>query len=102
MVSRKGERFFFSFLFILLIGALIAMGSLVTRSHSEHLHFKEREQQMQANLARLQERLDAQSEYLNRLMTDDIFLEQVVRQRLGFVAPNEVVFRFETPAQPRR
>lgn len=35
---------------------------------------------------------------IGRLETDDVFLEKVVREELGFVRPGDFVYRFETPA----
>jgi cell division protein FtsB len=36
---------------------------------------------------------------IRRLGTDDRFLEEVARRQLGFVAPDEVVYRFRRPAR---
>lgn len=35
---------------------------------------------------------------LHRLRTDDRYLEYLVRERLGFVRPGEIVYRFPDPA----
>lgn len=99
MVRKSGERVLFYLLILGLVVSLVGMGSLVLKNYREHLHFKDRESRMIEQQARLEEKIAAQSEYLERLLNDEIFLEQVVRQRLGYVDPNEVVFRFETPAR---
>ncbi len=36
---------------------------------------------------------------IQRLHTDDEFLEKVVREGLGFVGQNELVYRFRAPAK---
>ena len=39
-------------------------------------------------------------ERIRRLHTDDVFLEKVVREGLGLVRENEIVYRFREPANP--
>lgn len=38
---------------------------------------------------------EALRECIARLKTDDIFLERVVREEIGFVRPGEIVYRFQ-------
>lgn len=78
------------------------MGSLVTQSWREHHHFAEREQQLLEQREQLRLQLASMQEYHERLLTDDAFLEQVVRQRLGYVLPDEVVFRFRKEEDDNR
>ena len=37
-------------------------------------------------------------EEIRRLRVDDLYLEEVARQQLGLVRPNETVYRFRRPA----
>lgn len=36
-------------------------------------------------------------EEIHRLETDDLYLEELARRRLGLVRPNETVYRFRRP-----
>ncbi|MCF3650978.1 FtsB family cell division protein [Synoicihabitans lomoniglobus] len=40
-------------------------------------------------------RLREQEEMLQRLRTDPTYVELIIRRRLGYAKPNELVFRFE-------
>jgi cell division protein FtsB len=63
-----------------------------------HLRFLEGQQaQLEAQLFRLHQQNEWQRRHLQRLEQDDHYLEQVIRQRLGFVGPNEVLVVFATP-----
>ncbi|HRJ48846.1 MAG TPA: septum formation initiator family protein, partial [Opitutaceae bacterium] len=46
-------------------------------------------------LAEAQQRLKEHEIILERLRTDPAYVEMVIRRRLGYVKPDEVVFRFE-------
>jgi cell division protein FtsB len=46
-------------------------------------------------LAAARERLADQERFLQRLRSDPVLVEKVIRQRLGYGRPGEVVFRFE-------
>jgi cell division protein FtsB len=45
----------------------------------------------------LHQQNERQRHHLQRLEQDDRYLEQVIRQRLGLVGPNEVLVLFATP-----
>lgn len=63
-----------------------------TRNHLAYL--KTRLEDYQVRVERIEKDLNAKDEYLEKLLTDDVFLERVVRERLGYVDPNETIFRF--------
>jgi len=46
----------------------------------------------------IEQDLSAKDEYLDKLLTDPDFLEQVVRERLGYTRPEEYIYRF--PKEP--
>jgi hypothetical protein len=48
-----------------------------------------------AEVAMLKARLAEQEQFLSRLRTDPVLAEKVIRQRLGYGRPGEVVFRFD-------
>jgi len=47
----------------------------------------------------IEQDLSAKDEYLDKLLSDPDFLEQVVRERLGYTRPEEYIYRF--PKEPK-
>ncbi len=49
----------------------------------------------------LQKQLDYKNEYYNKLITDKDFSERVIKERLGYAHPDDIVFRFKdsTPSE---
>ncbi len=53
------------------------------------------ESKLSYRIKSLEDELAYKREYYTRLLHDDKFTERVIREKLGFVGPNELVFRFE-------
>ncbi|GIW44452.1 MAG: hypothetical protein KatS3mg077_1734 [Candidatus Binatia bacterium] len=63
-----------------------------------HLRYLEGQQELlEQRLFRLHLENERLRSHLDRMETDDSYLDQVVRERLGLVAPNEVLIEFATP-----
>jgi cell division protein FtsB len=73
---------------------LVFFGGLVLKTHREYRNFKERENRIEAKLLQARKEFDQKEAYLARLLDDPEFLERVVRERLGFARPDELLFRF--------
>jgi cell division protein FtsB len=56
---------------------------------------KERQRQIETELADLRMQREQREAYLRLVLSDPEFLERVVRERLGMVKPDETVFRFD-------
>jgi cell division protein DivIC len=74
-----------------------------TRNQLNYL--KTRDQEYANRIKEIEQDLAAKDEYLDMLLTDPIFLERVVRERLGYTRPDEYIYRFpkesqETPPNP--
>lgn len=65
------------------------------RRFQEFQQFREREVQLEERIAAQQAEFERQQEYHRRLLNDPAFLEAVVRDRLGYVRDEELLFRFE-------
>ncbi len=74
--------------------------TVLVQTHREFSAFKAREAKLQDQLTEVQQQNQAREEYLNRLLSDPEFFERVVRQRLGYSKPDELVFRFEAEKNP--
>lgn len=80
-----------------LLGLSIFFGVLLSQTWREYQHIQTLEQDAIAELDQLREEYARKDTYLMRLLDeqDPEFLEQVVRERLGYLRPGEVRFRIE-------
>jgi cell division protein DivIC len=81
--------------YIVLLAAIgITAGQILTDARKEYLELKQTEAVNEARLAEAQARLADQKKVLERLRNDPAFAEKVIRQRMGYARPGEVIFRF--------
>jgi len=81
---------------LLAIFILLVVFSIIGhRNYKEYAQFRERDILLQERVTAERTEFERQQKYYNRLMNDPFFLEAVVRDRLGYVRQNELVFRFE-------
>ena len=80
---------------VLLLGFGIGTGVLFLEARAEYNALQEKQTALQRELSAAKARLAEQERFLLRLRTDPVFAEKVVRQRLGYGRPGEVVFRFD-------
>ena len=66
--------------------------------HVLRLHTQQLEQEQTAFL--LQQRNERLRERIQRLQSDDRYLEQLAREHLGLVKKGEIIYRVMTPAAP--
>lgn len=79
----------------LLCLVLVCFAVLILDTYREYRSFKNREQMYQERLLAARADLDSRETYLRLLLDDPRFLEKVVRQKLGYARPDEIIFRFE-------
>ena len=73
----------------------VGTGLLFLEARGEYNALKIKQAASQRELAAARERLADQERFLQRLRSDPVLVENVIRQRLGYGRPGEVVFRFE-------
>ena len=73
----------------------LAAGSWFLEAQAEYRQLKQTEASNRQLLADAKARLQEQERILQRLRTDPAFVEKVIRKRLGYARPGEVIFRFE-------
>lgn len=78
-----------------LSGLGVGAGMLLLEARAQHRQLKQTEAISRQRLAEAEMRLREQERILQRLRTDRDFVEKVIRTRLSFARPGEVVFRFE-------
>ena len=80
---------------VLMTAMALAAGSWFLEARAEYRQLKQTEATNRQVLAEAKARLQEQERILQRLRTDPTFVEKVIRKRLGFAKPDEVIFRFE-------
>ena len=70
-------------------------GVFFYRTYGEFLNLKAQEAENRHRLAETEIRLAEQRDVLGRLHRDPAFVERIIRDRLGYARPDEIVFRFD-------
>ncbi len=81
--------------FVLLTGFGIWAGGQFLEARTEFLHQQQVQQANEAKLSAAKVRLAEQDRILHRLKHDPVFVEKVIRDRLKYSRPGEVIFRFD-------
>jgi cell division protein FtsB len=83
---------------------IIVLGIIYLPGISKYLKLKEKETQLDRDIAHLEQEIKLLKEEEHLLKTDPSHLEDVVREELGLVKPGEIVYKVieeEVPAKPR-
>lgn len=84
---------------------LVIMAIELYKTRNQLAYLKTRDMEYAVKIKQIEQDLTAKEEYLDKLLTDPVFLERVVRERLGYTRPEEWIYRFpndpeETPKTP--
>jgi cell division protein FtsB len=83
-------------LYLLLFAGLgVSGGYLYLDARAEYNRLEQVETLNRQKLAEAQLQLQSQEKVLERLRTDPAFVDKVIRKKLGYVKPDEFVYRFE-------
>ncbi len=88
-------RVVISLYFVLLTGFGIWAGGQFLEARTEYQQHKQAQAAQEAKLAAARARLAEQDRILQRLKTDPGFVETVIRNRLKYARPGEVIFSFD-------
>lgn len=80
-----------------LVFVVLAAGTVTFfwQTRAEYQRLREIERVTAERLRVAEARLVEQQEMLQRLQNDPAFIEMVIRRRLGYAKPDELIFRFE-------
>jgi cell division protein FtsB len=79
---------------VLLSGLGLGAGALFLDTRAHYRQLKQTEAIGRQRLAEAEARLREQKKILERLRTDPDYVEKVIRKRLGYARPGEVIFLF--------
>ncbi len=88
-------RFLLTALILVLLGVSTYLFLALMSTQREYQAFRERHADAELRLQVLRAERDKREAYLRAFLNDPEFVERVVRERLGYVEPGEVLFRFE-------
>jgi cell division protein FtsB len=88
-------KVFVGVLTVLIAAVVISFGTVLSQTLREYENFREQERRTVERLEHLRREREHKEEYLRLVLNDPGFLEKVVRERLGYVRPDETVFLFE-------
>lgn len=89
------RRIIVSLYLLLFLGIGAASGIYFWQAREEYARLRQLEAASQRRLAELEARLLEQEKILERLRNDPVYVEKVIRRRLGYAKPEEYIFRFE-------
>ncbi len=78
---------------------LVIMAIELYKTRNQLAYLKSRDQEYAIKIHEIEQDLAAKDEYLDKLLTDPVFLERVVRERLGYTRPEEWIYRFPKETQ---
>ncbi len=79
----------------LFLAVTVWAGLFFLQMHRELTALRTQEEANRVRLAAAEAKLREQQAYLERLRHDPELVERVIRRKLGYVKPQEFVFRFE-------
>jgi cell division protein DivIC len=88
-------RLLATFYAVLFLALSLFAGISFVQSYQELTNLRAQEAESRRRLADAEERLKEQERYLAQLSSDPEFVENVIRKKLGYAHPSEVVFRFQ-------
>lgn len=89
------RRLIISFYLLLFLSLATWSGVFFLQTRREYKMLLASEAQSRQRLEEAQDKLREQERILDRLRNDPAYVEMVIRRRLGYAKPDEMVFRFE-------
>ena len=91
------SRHAIALLYVVLLTAIgVGTGALFLDARAEYNALKQKQAASERELTAAKKRLAEQERFLERLRSDPVFVEKVIRRRLGYGRPGEVNFRFDS------
>ncbi|MEX0321065.1 MAG: septum formation initiator family protein [Puniceicoccaceae bacterium] len=94
---RWASRILLILLIVVLSGVTTGLVLVWTQTRREYVAFEDRRAQTEQHLAELRREREAKEAYLRAFLNEPEFVERVIRDRMGYVEPGEVMFRFDNP-----
>ena len=94
---RWASRILLLLLIVVFSGVSTGLVLVWNQTSRELDAFEQKRLETEKRLEELRRERMAKEAYLRDFLNDPEFLERVVRERLGYVGPGEILFRFDNP-----
>jgi len=94
-LSVNPRRIFIALFILLLAGLTVAVAAFFYQTREEYVRLRTMNRENHRRLDEAQAQLQKQELILQRLRTDPAYVERVIRAKLGYSKPDEMIFRFE-------
>ena len=81
----------------LFVGVGVLSGAFFFQTYQEYAQLQRMEAENRQRLAQAEQRLREQQRILERLRTDDSYVDKVIRKQLRYAKPTDFIFLFEQP-----
>jgi cell division protein DivIC len=88
------NRLITTFYIVLFVGFGLTASFLFLEARGEYNRLKQTEKLNHRRLSEQRMKLAEQEKVLERLRTDPAYVEKVIRKKLGYSRPDEIIFRF--------
>ncbi|HKB89633.1 MAG TPA: septum formation initiator family protein [Opitutaceae bacterium] len=83
-------------IYIVIFGVLGLFATLfLKRTRDEYIQLQAQQAACQKRLGDAELKLKEQQKILDKLRTDPAYVEKIIRQKLNYAKPGELIFRFE-------
>jgi cell division protein DivIC len=89
------RRIILTLYLLLFVAGGVAASLYFWEAREEYLQLRQVEATSRRRLAEVEAKLQEQEKILERLRNDPVYVEKVIRRRLGYAKPDEFIFRFE-------
>jgi cell division protein DivIC len=92
-----------SFIYFAILGGLALIAAMLfSEAYEELKQLKQTEAVTRAKLAAVEQQLADQKRILERLKSDPAYVEKVIREKLRYAKPGEMIFKFREAETPER
>ena len=91
----KLPRIILIFLFGNLCLIIFSITMVLMQTSREYENFKLREAQYEKRLLLARKEFKAKEDYVNRMLNNPESIERLIREKLGYTRPDEMIFRFD-------
>ncbi|MDB6094803.1 MAG: Septum formation initiator [Verrucomicrobia bacterium] len=89
------RRLIISVYLLLFVGVGTASALFFWQARAEYTQLRQQEAASRRRLVEIEAKLKEQDKIIERLRTDPVYVEKVIRRKLHYAKPDEFIFRFE-------
>lgn len=95
MIYMKFAKIVLFILCIIFVLLSCVLFSKLTHSNNEKSYFNKKVEELTVQEKQLCDKFRLKQDYMRKMISDNNFIEQMVREKTGLSKPNEVIFKFD-------